>query len=198
MRTFAFALLIASSALLTPIAQSPALPLNEPHQEAPTTQCDLYAASAFDPQRKATGVPADKINPALAVPACESAVRQYPNSTRLIFQLGRAYQKDNNFTAALQQYRRAADQGHAVAQTNLGVMYENGQGVSRDYQQAAAWYRKLPNRDWRSAQHTLGSCTGMVKVSRTTISKPSLGIERLPNRDLRQSQFNVGNMYANG
>jgi len=28
----------------------------------------------------------------LAIPACESAVRQYPNSIRLIFSLGRAYE----------------------------------------------------------------------------------------------------------
>lgn len=44
-------------------------------QEAPVTDCDKYAASEFDPQRKATGVPFDEVNAALAVPACESAVR---------------------------------------------------------------------------------------------------------------------------
>jgi hypothetical protein len=58
---------------------------------APATDCDTYAASDLDPQRKASGVPFDKINSVLAVPACESAVRKYPNSVRLIYQLGRAY-----------------------------------------------------------------------------------------------------------
>jgi tetratricopeptide (TPR) repeat protein len=79
-------------------------------QEAPITDCDKYAAWEFDTQRKAAGVPADQMNPALAVPACETAVQQYPNSTRLRSQLGRAYYNANNFPAAVEQYRKAADQ----------------------------------------------------------------------------------------
>ena len=37
--------------------------------------------------------------------------------------------------------RLAAGQGHAVAQYNLGVMYENGRGVRQDYVEAIKWYR---------------------------------------------------------
>jgi TPR repeat protein len=32
------------------------------------------------------------------------------------------------------------DQGHAKAQTNLGVMYANGEGVPQDYKKAHMWY----------------------------------------------------------
>ena len=66
-------------------------------REAPVTDCDTYAASEKDPQRIEAG---------LAVPACEAAVRQYPDSSRLNYQLGLAYQKANNFAASLP---RAAD-----------------------------------------------------------------------------------------
>jgi predicted membrane-bound mannosyltransferase len=45
------------------------------------TDCDRYAASHLDPQRKAAGVDLDKIDLALAVPACEQAVRQFPDGT---------------------------------------------------------------------------------------------------------------------
>ena len=34
-------------------------------------------------------------------------------------------------------YRLAADQGHAEAQFNLGVMYVKGTGVPQDYTEAA-------------------------------------------------------------
>ena len=37
-------------------------------------------------------------------------------------------------------WRLAADQGRALAQTNLGVAYANGQGVPRDYVQAHMWF----------------------------------------------------------
>ena len=37
-------------------------------------------------------------------------------------------------------YRKAADQGEAAAQHNLGSMYDNGQGVPQDYIEAYVWY----------------------------------------------------------
>lgn len=42
-------------------------------------------------------------------------------------------------TKALHCYLQAAEQGHAGAMTNIGVLYENGQGVSQDMQQAKFW-----------------------------------------------------------
>ena len=36
-------------------------------------------------------------------------------------------------------YRKAAEQGHAVAQTNLGFAYAIGQGVKQDFVQAHMW-----------------------------------------------------------
>ena len=41
---------------------------------------------------------------------------------------------------ALSWYRKAAEQGYAIAQKNLGNMYENGLGVTQDYVQAYKWY----------------------------------------------------------
>jgi hypothetical protein len=34
-----------------------------------------------------------------------------------------------------------AKQGNISAQLNLGVMYERGQGVAKDYAEALKWYR---------------------------------------------------------
>jgi hypothetical protein len=138
--------LLAFLCVLPPIALA---------QDAPVTDCDTYAASDQDPQRKTAGMPLDRINPALAVPACEAAVRQYPNSSRLAFELGRAFTKANNFTAAMLQYRKAADQGYAFAQNNLGAMYENGQGVAKDNAQAVVWYRKAAAQGIELAQANL-------------------------------------------
>ena len=39
-----------------------------------------------------------------------------------------AYER-RDYTAALQGFKRVADQGDAMAQSNLGVMYYKGQGV---------------------------------------------------------------------
>ncbi|HFA1159078.1 TPA: sel1 repeat family protein [Neisseria gonorrhoeae] len=51
---------------------------------------------------------------------------------------------------------QAAEQGNAAAQFNLGVMYENGQGVRQDYIQAVQWYRKASEQGDAQAQYNLG------------------------------------------
>ena len=38
------------------------------------------------------------------------------------------------------QLMKRAEQGNALAQYNLGLMYEDGKGVPRDYVQAHMWY----------------------------------------------------------
>jgi TPR repeat protein len=92
----------------------------------------------------------------LAIPACEAAVQQYSESSRLNFRLGRAYSKADNFGAALAQYRKAADQGNAEAQTALGQGYQNGYGVARDYAEALRWCHLAADQGFALAQVNLG------------------------------------------
>lgn len=80
------------------------------------TDCDKYAASETDPNAKAPGVLLERVNAALAVPACTAAVRQSPNNAQLLFQLGRAYQTDNKLNLALEYFRKAAEKNYAAAQ----------------------------------------------------------------------------------
>ena len=42
----------------------------------------------------------------------------------------------------MEWYGKAAEQGNAKAQYNLGLRYENGQGVAQDYGKAVEWYTK--------------------------------------------------------
>ena len=58
--------------------------------------------------------------------------------------------------AAVEWYRKAADQGNANAQCNLGVMYEHGTGILKDESQAAKWYRMAANQGSAFAQYNLG------------------------------------------
>ncbi|WP_373874399.1 tetratricopeptide repeat protein, partial [Aeromonas caviae] len=41
---------------------------------------------------------------------------------------------------ALAWLHKAAEQGNASAQFNLGLIYAKGQGVPQDYKQAHAWF----------------------------------------------------------
>jgi TPR repeat protein len=58
----------------------------------------------------------------------------------------------------LDRYRKAAEQGDALAQTHLGVLYALGLfGVPKDYAQSVAWYRKAAEQGNVLAQNNLGA-----------------------------------------
>ncbi len=45
-----------------------------------------------------------------------------------------------DYDTALQEFRLLAEQGHAQAQVNLGIMSSQGRGVPKDSVQADRWY----------------------------------------------------------
>ena len=51
----------------------------------------------------------------------------------------------------------AADQGHANAQYNLGVMFRHGRGVAQDYSAAMKWWRMAADQEYANAQVNLGN-----------------------------------------
>jgi len=53
-------------------------------------------------------------------------------------------------------YRKAADQGDAGGQSNLGFMYAEGRGVAKDEAEAVKWYRKAAEQGNAPAQFNLG------------------------------------------
>jgi hypothetical protein len=120
------------------------------------TTCDTYAASAVDPSRKTAGVPEEKLDASLAIPACASAVRAFPNSPRLKYQLGRGYWKSNNFGEAIVLFQQAAEYQYAPAEALLGYMFQFGQGVPQNYREALFWYSKAANQGFAPAQKNLG------------------------------------------
>ena len=53
-------------------------------------------------------------------------------------------------------FRRAAEQGAAGAQYNLGNAYSDGRGVPKDDRQAVVWWRKAAEQGHANAQFNLG------------------------------------------
>lgn len=52
--------------------------------------------------------------------------------------------------------RKAAEQGNASAQDNLGLMYAKGEGVVQNYKESVKWFRKAAEQGDASAQYNLG------------------------------------------
>lgn len=100
------------------------------------SECDELAGSPFDPEKVSAGVTWDNLNAVPAVRACKSAVTETPRSGRAWFQYGRSLEKANQLPQAIDAYRRASELNHAAAHNNLGELYRDGKGVSRDIARA--------------------------------------------------------------
>jgi len=69
-----------------------------------------------------------------------------------------------DFRMAVEWWGKSAGQGNYGAQFNLGSCYCNGEGVSKDYAKAAAWYRKAAEQGFGMAQEQLEKLKNEGKI----------------------------------
>ena len=62
-----------------------------------------------------------------------------------------------HYATALREWELLAEQGNASAQSNLGVMYRQGQGVPQNYETAVKWYILAAEQGYADAQTNLGA-----------------------------------------
>jgi TPR repeat protein len=101
----------------------------------PVNDCDRYAMSPVDLDR-IDGTPGvmttSGIDPNIAIPACERAVRDHPDERRYKADLGRAYRAAKNDVKAAEAYKHAADEGSLFGTYALGIMARDGAAMPRD------------------------------------------------------------------
>ena len=66
-----------------------------------------------------------------------------------------AYER-GDYATALAGLQNYAEQGNALAQSILGLMYANGKGVPKDDAEAVQWFRLAAEQGTALAQFTLG------------------------------------------
>jgi hypothetical protein len=72
------------------------------------------------------------------------------------FDKGYAAYQAGDYATALAEWRPLAEQGDALAQFVLGVMYNDGEGVPQDNAEAVKWYRLAAEQGNDSGQLNLG------------------------------------------
>jgi uncharacterized protein YdaT len=95
-------------------------------------------------------------------------------------------------------FRLAAEQGDTGGQFNLGVAYENGEGVPQDAKKAVKWYRLAAKHGHMDAQFTLGRMyangEGVPQDAKKAVKWYQLAAEH----GHVDALFTLGRMYANG
>ena len=110
---------------------------------------------------------------------------------------GAAYGR-GDYTTAMRLWRPLADQGDPYAQTNLGRMYANGQGVPQDYAAAASWYRKAADQGIDTAQTNLGRMYDIGQGVPQDYAAAASWYRKAADQGDVYAQYNLGILYRGG
>jgi hypothetical protein len=94
--------------------------------------------------------------------------------------------------------RKAAEQGNAVAQNNLGVSYYNGEGIPQNYQEAVKWFRLSAAQGIADAQNSLGRSYDAGQGVPQDYGEAVKWYRLAAAQGDDAAQNNLGVMYANG
>ena len=93
-------------------------------------------------------------------------------------------------------FRLAANQGLAIAQSNLGLCYALGMGVPQDKAEAIRWYRLAANKGHAPAQYNLGiQC---IQETPPNYSRAIPYFRQAADQCFTSAQYMLGVMYCNG
>jgi TPR repeat protein len=69
--------------------------------------------------------------------------------------MGRRFYGEADYARALQHFIAGGEQGNADAQYYAGVMFADGQGTKRSFEEAAKWYEKAAAQNHADALYSL-------------------------------------------
>lgn len=118
------------------------------------------ASQGHEQAKKALAALTPRPEPANPDPKPETAPRTdqtlSPEELERLFSQGVAAYDAKDYTKALSLLEKAAQQGHAQAQFNCGVMYNNGAGTAVDKTKALYWWEKAAQQGDAKAQFNCG------------------------------------------
>lgn len=76
------------------------------------------------------------------------------------YKMGKCLGDKKEYTQAFEWWSKAAAQGFAKAEYNVGVCYENGMGVEKNTVKAFEWYSKAATQGFSHAEYNVSICYG--------------------------------------
>jgi uncharacterized protein len=110
---------------------------------------------------------------------------------------GAAYQRGDHKTA-FGLLKPLAEDGHADAQFILGLMYELGQGVIQDYDEAIEWYRLAAAQGNANAQFNLAVIYYLGAGVAPDDKEAAQWYGLAADQGLMAAQYNLGYMFYKG
>lgn len=126
------------------------------------------------------------------VMACATSVAAGPREDAIS-----AYDR-GDYTLAARLIRSLAEQGDALAQGTLGVMYQEGQGVQQNSREAEKWFRKASEQGEVHSQYVLGKLYDEGKGVPQDYQEAVKWYRKAAEQGLAAAQGDLGVMYEKG
>ena len=162
-----------------------------PETGGKTAQTDLLPSTA--PVASDQAAPGLAGHPAIAADSAAGAI-----SADLAVQRAKTASGLGHFAEAAQWLQRAADQGNAEAQNDLGAFYGSGRGVPRDDAVAMRWYQRAADQGDAEAQYNLGALYEDGQGVRQDYAEAARWYRRAADLGDADAQYNLGVFFLNG
>lgn len=114
------------------------------------------------------------------------------------YDLAKSFGENEDYGNAVKWYRKAAEQGHADAQYQLGECYRYGWGVKENKGLAAKWYGRAAEQEHADAQYQLGECylfgEGLNENEESAVKWYAIAAEK----GHADAQYQLGECYRYG
>lgn len=121
------------------------------------------------------------------------------NSANEITDVQQRESEDNEqISEEVKIYLSLAEKGIDDAAYNLGVCYENGDGVKQDFSKAVYWYKKAADKGNAAAQHNLGICFYNGSGVAVDHSEAARLFKLSAEQGNMYAQYNLAVMYMKG
>lgn len=110
------------------------------------------------------------------------------------------YDKDapNKISKDFLERSNLAKRGNTNSQYELGLMYQLGEGIDRDYQKAIEWYQKAAEQGNMNAQINLGRMFYNVSWLHKNYDEAVKWFSKAAEQDNAEAQYYLANMYQHG
>lgn len=105
---------------------------------------------------------------------------------------------EKHYSQAFAWYQSAAEQGYAIAQFNLAMMYKQGQSVVKNEAEALKWCTASAEQGLTLAQNCLGGIYAQGAGVKQNFTEAAQWYRRAAEQRQANAEYNLGFMYMEG
>ncbi len=114
------------------------------------------------------------------------------------FQVGMDAYANGNYKKAMEIWRPLAEAGDPAAQTNLGFLYYQGQGIAQNFEEALKWYRMAAINGYPDAAFNMGVAYSEGKGVKPDAGEARRWYQLAADAGYAPAQVILGNIYFRG